>query len=45
MNDPDMAKRFGALAQRRIEEECSLDVVGSRLRQFLFPQSPAADHG
>ena len=45
MNDPDMAKRFGALAQRRIEEECSLDVVGRRLRQFLFPQSPVADHG
>jgi glycosyltransferase involved in cell wall biosynthesis len=36
INDPDLTKRFGALAQRRIEEECSLDVVGGRLRQFLF---------
>ena len=45
INDPDMTKRFGALAQRRIEEECSLDVVGGRLRQFLFQQSPVADHG
>jgi len=43
INDRDMATRFGALAQRRIEEECSLDVVGRRLRQFLFPQSPVAD--
>jgi glycosyltransferase involved in cell wall biosynthesis len=45
INDPEMAKRFGALAQGRIEEECSLDVVGRRLRQFLFPQSPVADPG
>jgi glycosyltransferase involved in cell wall biosynthesis len=45
INDPDLAKRFGAVAQRRVEEECALDVVGWRLRRFLFQQSPAADHG
>ena len=45
LNDPDMAKRLGAVAQRRVEEECALDVVGSRLRRFLFQHSPAPDHG
>ena len=44
INDPDLAKRFGAIAQRRVEEECALDVVGRRLRRFLFQESAASDH-
>jgi starch synthase len=35
--DPALATRLGRIAERRIEEEFSLEVVGQKLRQFLFP--------
>jgi glycosyltransferase involved in cell wall biosynthesis len=37
LDDQALADRLGRIAERRIDEEFSLEVVGQRLRQFLFP--------
>jgi glycosyltransferase involved in cell wall biosynthesis len=37
LDDLSWARQLGARARRRAEREFSLEVVGSRLRQFLFP--------
>jgi glycosyltransferase involved in cell wall biosynthesis len=44
MDDDGLARELGARARRRAEQQYSLDVVGRRLRQFLFPdgRSPRA---
>ena len=39
LEDPDLAQRLGAAGKRRMEEEFSIQVIGSRLRRFLFPGS------
>jgi glycosyltransferase involved in cell wall biosynthesis len=36
LDDPGFAREVGARARRRAEHELSLEVVGRRLRQFLF---------
>jgi len=37
LDAPELARQLGQVARRRMEKEFSLDVVGARLRQFLFP--------
>jgi glycosyltransferase involved in cell wall biosynthesis len=37
LDDPALAARLGRIAEQRVEEEFSLEVVGRKLRQFLFP--------
>ena len=37
VDDPDLARGLGAVAKRRIESEFSLEIVGQKLRRFLFP--------
>jgi glycosyltransferase involved in cell wall biosynthesis len=37
LEDPELRQRFGDVARRRIEREFSLEVIGPRLRRFLFP--------
>ena len=34
-DDSDLARELGARARRRVEEFCSLDAVGARLRDFM----------
>jgi glycosyltransferase involved in cell wall biosynthesis len=40
LDDPDAARELGRRARRRVEDECALEVVGPRLRRFLFPDAP-----
>lgn len=37
LDDPALARTLGVRARRRVEQACSLETVGSRLRYFLFP--------
>jgi glycosyltransferase involved in cell wall biosynthesis len=41
MDDPELARRLGDRCRRHIEAEYSLEVVGPKLRAFLFPDQPA----
>ena len=47
LDDPALAARLGKIVERRINEEFSLEVVGRKLREFLFPatQSTASADG
>jgi glycosyltransferase involved in cell wall biosynthesis len=42
MDDPDLARRLGAIARRRAENDYALDVIGPRLRHFLFAERTTA---
>jgi glycosyltransferase involved in cell wall biosynthesis len=45
LEDPALAREFGARARRRAEQEFSLKFVGQRLRAFIFPEpAPASAH-
>jgi glycosyltransferase involved in cell wall biosynthesis len=41
VDDHDLAHRLGAIARRRAEAEFALDVIGPRLRDFLFAERRA----
>ncbi len=41
LDDEPRRRRLGALARRRVEQEFSLEVVGARLRRFLFDRQHA----
>ena len=39
LDDSPLAQRLGAIGRRRMEEDFSLQRIGPRLRQFLFPEA------
>jgi glycosyltransferase involved in cell wall biosynthesis len=43
IDDDKLARELGARARRRAEHEYALDVVGSRLRRFLFPDGASPE--
>jgi len=43
LDDAALARELGAQARRRAEEEFSLEVVGRRLREFVFPDRARGD--
>jgi len=36
---PELGRQLGQIARRRMEEEFSLEVIGAKLRRFLFPDN------
>jgi glycosyltransferase involved in cell wall biosynthesis len=42
VEDDELARELGRRARRRAEQEFSLDIVGGRLRRFLFPDGQVA---
>jgi glycosyltransferase involved in cell wall biosynthesis len=43
LDDDGLARELGARGRRRAEQEYSLDVVGRRLRRFLFQEAASPD--
>jgi starch synthase len=43
LDDEGLARELGARARRRAEQEYSLEVVGSHLRDFIFPDRVSRD--
>jgi glycosyltransferase involved in cell wall biosynthesis len=43
LDDDGLARKLGARARRRAEREYSLEVVGSHLRGFIFPDRVSRD--
>ncbi len=43
LEEPELARELGARARRRAEQEFSLEVVGRRLRKFIFPDRARGD--
>jgi len=37
LDAPELARQLGHVARQRMEKEFSLEVIGAKLRQFLFP--------
>ena len=37
LDAPELARQRGHVARQRMEKEFSLEVIGAKLRQFLFP--------
>ncbi len=45
LDDQALAQRLGAIARWRVEDQFSLQVVGQKLRNFLFPQAGSPPPG
>jgi glycosyltransferase involved in cell wall biosynthesis len=43
LHDERLARELGARARRRVEQEYSLEVVGSHLREFIFPDRVSSE--
>ena len=41
LDDPELTRQLGDRGRRRVDAEYSLDVIGPKLRAFLFPDQPA----